>query len=237
MKHHSGEVYAPVKHHYKCNIFRSSQKLLQGTICSRRAPLQVWHIQIISTTKFQFQSNLNNMDLWVQVSSCNTTMLDTFLCNSCNCYWPATLSLSHQLYLLGFAPNDDHILWPLKEVMGRKSFRSEEDVQQAHEWLPTWTKDFFKIQKSMYDVGTGGLVSNITETMMQFCDIFDLKHYKKKKTFKVFICLTLIDIHVFHKKIYNSTSLPIKRPTTVQVFHQKIYNSTRKSKNCFVVIS
>jgi len=42
------------------------------------------------------------------------------------------------------APNDFHVLGPLKEAMGCKSFRSDEEVQQAvHEWLHCQSKEFF----------------------------------------------------------------------------------------------
>jgi hypothetical protein len=42
------------------------------------------------------------------------------------------------------APSDFHIFGPLKEAMGSKSFRSDEEVQQAvHECLRSQPKDFF----------------------------------------------------------------------------------------------
>jgi histone-lysine N-methyltransferase SETMAR len=41
-------------------------------------------------------------------------------------------------------PSDFHVLVPLKEAMGGKSFRSDEKVKQAvHEWLRSQPKDFF----------------------------------------------------------------------------------------------
>ena len=41
-------------------------------------------------------------------------------------------------------PSDFHVLGPLKEAMGGKSFRSDEEVQQAvHEWLRSQPKEFF----------------------------------------------------------------------------------------------
>jgi hypothetical protein len=41
-------------------------------------------------------------------------------------------------------PSDFHVFGLLKEAMGGKSFRSDEEVQQAvHEWLRSQTKDFF----------------------------------------------------------------------------------------------
>ena len=40
--------------------------------------------------------------------------------------------------------SDFHIFGPLKEAMGGKSFRPDEEVQQAvHEWLHSQPKDFF----------------------------------------------------------------------------------------------
>jgi len=37
-----------------------------------------------------------------------------------------------------------HVFGPLKEAMGGKSFRSDEEVQQAvHEWLLSQPKEFF----------------------------------------------------------------------------------------------
>jgi hypothetical protein len=52
--------------------------------------------------------------------------------------------LPHPLYSPDLAPRDFHIFGPLKEVMGGKSFRSNEEVQQAvHEWLHSQAKDFF----------------------------------------------------------------------------------------------
>jgi hypothetical protein len=42
------------------------------------------------------------------------------------------------------APSDFHVFGPLKEAMGGKSFRSDEEVQLAvHEWLCSQPKDFF----------------------------------------------------------------------------------------------
>ena len=47
-------------------------------------------------------------------------------------------------YSPDLAPSDFHVFGPLKEVMGGKSFRSDEEVQQAvHEWLHSQPKYFF----------------------------------------------------------------------------------------------
>jgi histone-lysine N-methyltransferase SETMAR len=52
--------------------------------------------------------------------------------------------LPHPPYSPDFAPSDFHVFGPLKEAMGGKSFRSEEEVQPAvHEWLRRQPKDFF----------------------------------------------------------------------------------------------
>jgi len=46
--------------------------------------------------------------------------------------------------LLDLAPSDFHVFGPLKEVMGGKSFKFDEEVQQAvHEWLRSQPKEFF----------------------------------------------------------------------------------------------
>ena len=52
--------------------------------------------------------------------------------------------IPHPPYSPDLAPSDFHIFGPLKEAMGGKSFRSDEEVQQAvHEWLRSQPKDFF----------------------------------------------------------------------------------------------
>ena len=53
-------------------------------------------------------------------------------------------SLSHPLYSPELTPSDFHVFGPHKEAMGSKSFRSDEEVQQAvHEWLRCQPKEFF----------------------------------------------------------------------------------------------
>jgi len=52
--------------------------------------------------------------------------------------------LPHPPYSPDLAPSDFHVFGPLKEAMGGKSFRSDEEVQQAvHEWLYCQSKDFY----------------------------------------------------------------------------------------------
>jgi len=52
--------------------------------------------------------------------------------------------LPHPPYSSHLATSDFHIFAPLKEAMGGKFFRSDEEVQQAvHEWLHSQPKDFF----------------------------------------------------------------------------------------------
>ena len=52
--------------------------------------------------------------------------------------------LPHPPYSPHLAPSDFHVFGALKEAMGGKSFRSDEEVQQAvHEWLHSRPKDIF----------------------------------------------------------------------------------------------
>jgi hypothetical protein len=47
---------------------------------------------------------------------------------------------------------------PLKEAMGRKKFRSDEEVQQAvHKWLCRQPQEFF-LEESIHFVNAGGPV-------------------------------------------------------------------------------
>jgi hypothetical protein len=52
--------------------------------------------------------------------------------------------LLHPPYSPDLVSSDFHVFGPLKEAMGGKSSRSDEEVQQAvHEWLRSQPKDFF----------------------------------------------------------------------------------------------
>ena len=52
--------------------------------------------------------------------------------------------LPHPPYSQDLAPSDFHVFGPLKEAMGDKSLKSDEEVQQAvHEWLHSQPKEFF----------------------------------------------------------------------------------------------
>ena len=52
--------------------------------------------------------------------------------------------LPHSPHSPDLVPSDFHVFGPLKEAMGGKCFRSDEEVQQAvHEWLRSQPKDFF----------------------------------------------------------------------------------------------
>ena len=52
--------------------------------------------------------------------------------------------LPHLPYSPDLAPSDFHVFGPFKDAMGGKSFRSDEEVQQAvHEWLHCQPKGFF----------------------------------------------------------------------------------------------
>lgn len=82
------------------------------------------------------------------------------LFSSCNHRGPARRVSSTP----DLAPSDYHIFRPLREAMGGKTLRSDEEVQQVvHEWLRTRPKDFF-LEESMHFISAGGLVSNAMET-------------------------------------------------------------------------
>jgi len=52
--------------------------------------------------------------------------------------------LPNLLHSPDLTPSDFHVFGPLKEAMGSKYFRSNEEVQQAvHEWLRCQPKEFF----------------------------------------------------------------------------------------------
>ena len=72
--------------------------------------------------------------------------------------------LPHPPYSPDFTPSDFHFFGPLKEAMGGKSFRSDEEVQQAvHEWLCCQPKEFF-LEVSMHFRSAGTLVWYAMET-------------------------------------------------------------------------
>jgi transposase len=53
-------------------------------------------------------------------------------------------TLPHPPYSPDIAPSDYHMLGPLKEAIGGKKFRSDEEVHQAvHKWLRTRPQEFF----------------------------------------------------------------------------------------------
>jgi hypothetical protein len=55
---------------------------------------------------------------------------------------------------------------PLKEVMGRKKFRSDEEVQQVvHELLHRQPQTFFYLEESIHFVNIGRPVLNEMETV------------------------------------------------------------------------
>jgi hypothetical protein len=59
--------------------------------------------------------------------------------------------LPHPPYLPYLVPSDFHVFGPLKEAMVGKSFRSDEEMQQAvHKWLHSQPKDFFFLEISMH---------------------------------------------------------------------------------------
>ena len=72
--------------------------------------------------------------------------------------------LPHPLYSPDLASSDFHVFGPLKEAMEGKSFRSDEEVQQAmNEWLCCQPKDFF-LEVSTLFRGVGTLVWNTMKT-------------------------------------------------------------------------
>ena len=79
--------------------------------------------------------------------------------------------LPHLPYWPDLAPSDSHIFGPLKEAMGGKSFRSDEEVQQAvHEWLHFQSKYFF-LKVSMHFRSAGTLVWRLRRKMMSLCTL------------------------------------------------------------------
>jgi histone-lysine N-methyltransferase SETMAR len=72
--------------------------------------------------------------------------------------------LPYPPYLPDLAPRDFHVFELLKEAMRDKSFRSNEEVQQAvHEWLRSQPKDFF-LEVFMHFRSTGTLLWYAMET-------------------------------------------------------------------------
>jgi len=60
-------------------------------------------------------------------------------------------------------PSDFHVFGPLKEAMGDKSFRSDEEVQQTvQEWLHSQPKEFF-LEVCMHFQSAGTLAWNAME--------------------------------------------------------------------------
>jgi len=73
--------------------------------------------------------------------------------------------LPSPLYPPDLAPSDFHVFGPLKDAMGSKSLRSDEEVQQAvHDWLHSQPKYFFFLGVSMHFRSAGTLVWNAMET-------------------------------------------------------------------------
>ena len=80
--------------------------------------------------------------------------------------------LPHPPYSPDLAPSDFHVFGPLKEAMGGKTFRSDEEVQQAmREWLHSQPNDFFSrgihaLPKSLY-----GTQWRLRRKMMSLCTL------------------------------------------------------------------
>jgi len=72
--------------------------------------------------------------------------------------------LPHLPYSPDLTPGDFHVFGPLKEAMGGKSFRSDNEVQQVvHEWLHSQPRRLF-LEVSMHLRSAGTLVRNAMET-------------------------------------------------------------------------
>ena len=72
--------------------------------------------------------------------------------------------LAHPPYLPDLTASDFYVFGPLKEAMGGKSFRSDEEMQQVvHKWLHSQPKEFF-LEVSMHFRSAGTLVWNAMET-------------------------------------------------------------------------
>ena len=57
---------------------------------------------------------------------------------------------------------------PLKEAMGGKKFRSDEEVHHVvHEWLRGLPKEFFFLKEFMHFVSAGGLALSVGEIMLK----------------------------------------------------------------------
>jgi len=75
--------------------------------------------------------------------------------------------LPHPPYSPDLAPSDFHMFGPLKEAMGGKKFRSDEEVRHVvHEWLPDYQKNFF-LKEFMHFVRAGGLALSVRESMLK----------------------------------------------------------------------
>ena len=83
--------------------------------------------------------------------------------NCCNNPRSVLWVSSTSTVLPDLAPSNFHVFEPLKEAMGGKSFRSDEDVQQAvHKWLRSQPKDFF-LEVFMHFWSAGTLLWNAME--------------------------------------------------------------------------
>jgi len=72
--------------------------------------------------------------------------------------------LPHLPYSTDLAPRDFHVCALLKEAMGGKSFRSDEEVKKVvHEWLYSRPKEFF-LEVSMHFQRAGTILWNAVET-------------------------------------------------------------------------
>ena len=93
--------------------------------------------------------------------------LSTCVCllNCCNNPRSVLRMFPHPPYSPDLAPSDFHVFGLLKQAMGGKSFRTDDEVQQAvQEWLRFQPKDFFFLDVSMHFRSAGTLIWNAMET-------------------------------------------------------------------------
>lgn len=110
------------------------------------------------------QSNANDADFWAKVSFRNMTMLDTILPVQRLQTSRTVPCLPRPPYSPDFAPKCFHLFGRLKEAMGRKTVRADEEVQRAvYEWLqmqlrefffPTWIQGLYRMSDIEHNVTT-----------------------------------------------------------------------------------
>jgi hypothetical protein len=93
------------------------------------------------------------------------------------------------------APSDFHVFGPLKEAMGGKSFRTDEEVQRAvHEWLRSQPKEFFSRGIHALPKRWNTCIERNVGYREEWshCVPFVFNKLRDKKMFKFFIWLALV---------------------------------------------